>query len=215
MSTSVQERLSQAITEIREDDVDDLVQEALRAGMSPRQIMLEGLAPGLDEVGRLYSQGVYFLPELVMAGDAVKRAMDILDPLFASAGGEGRPGRVVIGTVQGDVHDIGKNMVITMLKGSGYEIIDLGVNVATPDFVTAVRQHRPDILALSALLLTTRAKMVQVINGLAEAGLRSDVRVLVGGCPVDQDFADQIGADGYGKDAIDAVAAANRLVSRP
>jgi 5-methyltetrahydrofolate--homocysteine methyltransferase len=141
--------------------------------------------------------------------------MDILDPLFASAGGEGRPGRVVIGTVQGDVHDIGKNMVITMLKGSGYEIIDLGVNVATPDFVNAVRQHRPDILALSALLLTTRAKMTQVINGLVEAGLRSDVRVLVGGCPVDQNFADQIGADGYGRDAIDAVGVANRLVSQP
>jgi len=213
MSLSLNNLLELAVIEFRSDEIDDLVSTALAAGMTPNQIMLEGLVPGLDEVGRLYSNGIYFLPELVMCGDVVKQAMDILDPLFAKGTGATRPGRVVIGTVEGDIHDIGKNMVIIMLKGSGYEIIDLGVNVDTSMFVDAMQEYNPDILALSALLLTTRIKMGKVIDALIEADIRDQVKVMVGGCAVDLAFATQIGADGYGADAVEAVRVAKRMMA--
>lgn len=213
MSTSISEQLSRAVINFDEEMIGELVRQALEIGMSPHQIMLESLVPALDEVGRRYSTGEYFLAELVMCGDVVKQAMDILDPLFAAQEGAGRPGRVVIGTVEGDMHDIGKNMVLIMLKGTGYEIFDLGVNVKASLFLEAVQRHKPDILALSALLLTTREKMSQVISVLTEAGVRDQVKVMVGGCPVDQEFANLIGADGYGQDAIEAVQVANRLVN--
>ena len=212
MSTELQERLYAAVVGFEDEEIEGLIHLALDSGMSPQEIMVNCLVPALDEVGRYYSEGTYFVPELIMCGNAVKLAMGILNPLIEAQGGEGRPGRLVMGTVAGDLHDIGKNMVVTMLKGSGYDVIDLGVDVSSETFVEAVREHQPDILALSALLLTTREEMKGVVESLTEAGLRDQVKVIIGGAPVDQAFTDQIGADGFGEDAPDAVRVANRLV---
>ena len=212
MSTELQERLYAAVVGFEDEEIEGLIHLALDSGMSPQEIMVNCLVPALDEVGRYYSEGTYFVPELIMCGNAVKLAMDILNPLIEAQGGVGRPGRLVMGTVAGDLHDIGKNMVVTMLKGSGYDVIDLGVDVSSETFVETVREHQPDILALSALLLTTREEMTGVVESLTEAGLRDQVKVIIGGAPVDQAFTDQIGADGFGEDAPDAVRVANRLV---
>jgi corrinoid protein of di/trimethylamine methyltransferase len=209
---SLKERITSAVIEFKDEEIVSLIRQALDAGINPKEIVFECLIPGLDEVGRLYSEGEYFLPELVMCGDTVKEAMKILDPLFKSIKDYKRPGFVVIGTVKGDMHDIGKNMVAVMLKGAGYDIFDMGVNVSVDDFLNAIRDKKPDILALSALLLTTREEMRNVIDALEEFDLRNKVKVIVGGCPVDQEFADDIGADGYGEDALEAVRVAHRLI---
>ncbi len=212
MTTSHLNELRAAVIDFQEEEVERLTRQALAAGAAPNDIMTQGLVPALAEVGRRYSTCEYFLPELVMCGSAVKAAMAILDPILESGGTSKRPGRVVIGTVAGDLHDIGKNMVISMLKGSGYAILDLGVDVPAERFTQAVREQRPDVLGLSALLLTTREEMRTVIGALDAAGLRDKVKIMVGGCAVDQKFADEIGADGFGPDAPSAVALARRLV---
>jgi corrinoid protein of di/trimethylamine methyltransferase len=208
----LQERLQQAIIDFEDEAIQELTREALAAGLGPQEIILGGLAPGLEEVGRRYSEGEYFIPELVMCGNAMQAAMAILDPLIESQGARARAGRIVIGTVEGDLHDIGKNLVSSMLRGSGFEIHDLGVNVPAHVFVEQVARLQPDILALSALLLSTRATMREVVDALVEAGLRDRVRIIVGGAPVTQEYADSIGADGYGADAVDAAHVARRLM---
>ena len=210
MALSLLQQLRVAVVSFQEDDIQDQVQRALTSGMSPREIITQGLLPGLEEVGHLYSRGEYFLPELVMCASTSQKAMDILEPLLAQRDCELR-GRIVMGTVSGDFHDIGKNMVISMLKGAGYEVFDLGVDVPTARFVEAVKEMKPDIVGLSALLLTTREMMRDVIKSLLEAGLRDQVKVIIGGCAINGKFATTIGADGYGEDAVAAVNLVRRL----
>jgi corrinoid protein of di/trimethylamine methyltransferase len=208
----MQARLQQAIIDFNDEAIQGLTREALAAGLDPQEIILGGLAPGLEEVGRLYSEGEYFIPELVMCGNTMRGAMEILDPLIESQGSGKRLGKIIIGTVEGDLHDIGKDLVSSMLRGSGFEMHDLGVNVPAQVFVEQTAKLRPDILALSALLLSTRVAMRDVIDALVEAGLRDSVKVIVGGAPVTQEFADKIGADGYGEDAVQAAHLARRLM---
>jgi corrinoid protein of di/trimethylamine methyltransferase len=209
-----QEQLKQAIINFKDEEIGDLTRQALAAGMEPEDIILNGLAPGLEEVGRLYTAGEYFIPELTMCGNAMKAAMAILDPLIEAKGTGTRRGTVLIGTVEGDLHDIGKNLVVSMLRGSGFETHDLGVNVPTATFVEQVRQLNPDVVGLSALLLTTREAMGEVIKALETAGLRDQVKVIVGGSPVTQKFADEIGADGFGEDAVAAAHLARKFTTK-
>ena len=214
-SEDLHERLAQAIINFEDEVIEDLTHQALAAGLGPQEIILKGLAPGLEEVGRLYAECRYFIPELAMCGKTMEAAMAILTPLIEAEGGGEYLGRVIIGTVEGDLHDIGKNLVVSMLRGSGFETIDMGVNVATARFVDQVRESRPNVLGLSALLLTTREVMGDVIQALTEAGLRDDVKIMVGGSPVNQDFAQKIGADGYGEDAVAAVQLARQFTNQP
>jgi 5-methyltetrahydrofolate--homocysteine methyltransferase len=165
----------------------------------------------MEKVGEEYERGERFIPEMLVAADAMKAAMVSLRPRLQEAGIRPR-GRVVLGTVDGDLHDIGKNLVGMMLEGAGFEVIDLGVEVPSETFVEAVREHRPEILALSALLTTTMIHMPEVIEALRSAGLRGGVQVMVGGAPVTQEYAERIGADGYAADAPSAVTLAKRLV---
>jgi 5-methyltetrahydrofolate--homocysteine methyltransferase len=187
-----------------------LAEEAAAAGVPPEKL-LAILIDAMNQVGEEYERGERFVPEMLVAADAMKAAMSSLRPRLQSAGIRMR-GRVVLGTVDGDLHDIGKNLVGMMLEGAGFEVIDLGVEVSSERFVEAVREHHPDIIALSALLTTTMVHMPEVIEALRVADLRDCVRVMVGGAPVTQEYAQRIGADGYAPDAPSAVALANRLI---
>ncbi|MFO1401227.1 MAG: corrinoid protein [Steroidobacteraceae bacterium] len=190
-------------------DVDrarELAQQAIAAGLDPLEAITRGFTPGVNHVGEQFGLGEMFLPELVLGGEAMKAAVEVLEPELKRRGSERRSlGRVVLGTVHGDVHEIGKTLVHTMLSASGFEVLDLGVDVPAARFVEAVRTLRPQVLGLSALLTTTMPGQREVIEALAAAGLRGQVKVVVGGAPVSQQWAAEIGADGYGEDAMRAV----------
>jgi 5-methyltetrahydrofolate--homocysteine methyltransferase len=185
--------------------------EALGQGAHPVELVSEGISPAMDEAGRRFDAGDYFVPELLLAARATKGVFDLIRPLLAETGAE-PAGRVVLGTVQGDLHDIGKNLVATMLEGGGFEVIDLGVDVSAQKFVAAVAETQTTILALSALLTTTMPTMKTTLEALRAAGLRERVRVMVGGAPVTEAFADAIGADGYRPNAASVVELARQLV---
>lgn len=189
-----------------------LTQEALAEGIEPMALINESMIPAMDEVGRLFEAEEYFVPELLLSARAMKAAMELLRPLLAATGA--RPaGKVVIGTVRGDLHDIGKNLVAVLLEGGGFEVIDLGADVPPQKFIEVIQQSDANIVGLSALLTVTMPMMKTIIDALAEAGLRDKVKVMVGGAPVTQQFADRIGADGYGESAIAAVALARRFAA--
>jgi len=190
----------------------ELTRAALDAGADPEEILSAGLVPAIEVVGQQFSIGEIYVPDMLVAARAMKFAIAILQPILAAAKHEPR-GTVVIGTVKGDVHDVGKNIVAIMLEGSGFDVCDLGVDVAAATFVEAVTERRPDILALSALLTTTMPVMKDVIDALASAGVRERVRVMVGGAPVTPEFAREIGADVYAPDAGAAGEAAGRLIA--
>ena len=183
---------------------------ALAAGVEPMTLVQETMMPAMDEVGRRFERNEYFVPELLLAARAMKAGLELIRPLLA-AGGVEPVGRVAIGTVKGDLHDIGKNLVAAMLEGGGYEIIDLGVNVDPQKFVAAVKEKNVRIVALSALLTTTMGAMKTTIDALKQAGVRDQVKVMVGGAPISEQYAKEIGADGYSKSAAGAVAAAREL----
>ncbi len=185
--------------------------EALAAGVNPVSIVSDGISPAMGDVGRLFEEGEYFVPDLLMAARATKEIFTILRPLLASTGAKPR-GQVVLGTVQGDLHDIGKNLVAAMLEGGGYEVTDLGVDVPPEKFVAAVQEKQPHILGLSALLTTTLPAMKSAIEAIDRSGARGKVKIIVGGAPVTQSYAEAIGADGYGENAAASVELANRLV---
>ena len=185
---------------------------ALAAGALPMQLISESMVPAMDEVGRLFEAEEYFVPELLLAGRAMRAALDLLRPLM-TASGQKLAVRVIIGTVKGDLHDIGKNIVASMLEGGGFEITDLGTDVAPQKFVDAVRAHRANLVCLSALLTVTMPSMKTTIQALSAAGLRGQAKIMVGGAPVTQRYADEIGADGYGENAAVAVALARKLVA--
>lgn len=187
------------------------VEFLLGQGESPHDILNRGLMAGMDEVGVDFRDGVLFVPEVLMAARAMKAGMEVLRPLLTRRDGA-RVGTFVIGTVKGDIHDIGKNLVGMMMEGAGFEVIDLGINVPAETFVQAVREHRPDILGMSALLTTTMPYMRVVIEALENARLRRDLIVFVGGAPVNDAFAEEIHADAYCRDAATAVETAKKFV---
>ena len=205
--------LSNAVVSGDRDKAVQLATEAVSAGVNPEDIITKGLQLGMMTVGEKFSSGEYFLPDMLMAARAMKSALDVLKPLLAKSG---LPtlGRVVIGTVQGDMHDIGKNVVATFLGGSGFEVYDLGLNVTPQQFVNAVREKKADILGLSALLTTTMPTMGQTIKDLEKAGLRSRVKVIVGGASVTAEFARFIGADAHARDGGEAIPVCKKLVQR-
>ena len=187
-----------------------LTEEALREGVPPVRIVNEGLIAAMGVVGGRFGLGEIYVPEMLRSARAMQNALAILEPLLADSGEVGR-GTVVIGTVKGDVHDIGKNIVAIMLRGSGFTVHDLGVDVPAERFVAAIHEHRPDIVGMSALLTTTMPAMKTVIEALERAGVRDQVKVMVGGAPVTKEFAQSIGADGYGGDAGAAAEQAREL----
>jgi 5-methyltetrahydrofolate--homocysteine methyltransferase len=187
------------------------VEAALAAGLAPEKILKEGLISAMAEVGRLFEAGEYFVPEMLIAARAMQTALGLIKPSLAASGAKAA-GRVAIGTVKGDLHDIGKNLVGMMLEGAGFEILDLGTDVAPEKFVAAVQAGRVDVVALSALLTTTMPNMKATIDALQTAGLRDKVKVMIGGAPVTDAYAKQIGADAYSPDASSAARTASALV---
>ena len=192
--------------------VAELVQQALEQGLSPSEVLKGGLIAGMDEVGKDFKAGDLFVPEVLIAARAMHAGMGILRPLLAE-GDVASTGKYVIGTVKGDLHDIGKNLVKMMLEGAGFETVDVGTDVGPETFVAAVREHQPQLLGLSALLTTTMPGMKATIDALQEAGLRDTVKIMVGGAPVTAAFAEKIGADAYAPDAASAVDTARELVA--
>ena len=191
--------------------VKDLTNEGLAMGMNPETLLYDALIPSLEEVGARFERGDFFVPEMLIAARAMQGALDILRPLLAETGA--KPiGTFVMGTVKGDVHDIGKNLVNIMLEGAGFTVYDLGVNVAPEKFVEQVQEHEPDIVGFSAFLTTTMPMFKANINALEKSGLRDRVIVMVGGAPVTQEYADAVGADGYAADASTAVRLAKALI---
>jgi methylmalonyl-CoA mutase cobalamin-binding domain/chain len=191
----------------------ELTRSGLSQGLGPETLLYEALIPALEEVGARFERGDFFVPEMLIAGKAMAGALEILRPLLAETGAE-TIGTVVMGTVKGDVHDIGKNLVNIMFEGAGFLVIDLGVQVSPEKFVDAVKTHKPDIVGFSAFLTTTMPMFKANINALTKAGLRDQVIVMVGGAPVTQEYADVVGADGYAADASAAVVKAKELIRR-
>ncbi len=206
------ERIFNGILKGKRLDVLEGIEAALQAGVPAQQIINEGMIAAMAEVGNRFENGQYYVPEMLIAARAMQAGMSALKP-HISDGDIKAAGTVVIGTVAGDLHDIGKNLVSVMLEGAGFTIIDLGTDVPAAQFVEAVTERKPDILAMSALLTTTMTNLKTVVDLLGEAGVRDQVKVLIGGAPVTHAYADQIGADGYAPDASRAVAAAKALVS--
>jgi 5-methyltetrahydrofolate--homocysteine methyltransferase len=204
------EKISEELQNGNFIDVPKLTREALVQGISPAVILSDALVAGMDVVGEKFRRDELFMPEVLIAAKAMQAAMAVLRPRLIETGAE-TAGTIVIGTIQGDLHDIGKNLVGMFFEGAGYQVIDLGVDVAPGRFVEAVRTHKPDIVGLSALLTTTMSRMREVIESLVEAGLRGRVKVMVGGAPVTEKFARDIGADGYSPDAASAVEKARTL----
>ena len=189
----------------------EITKEALADKVDPEELVAKYMIPAMDEVGRRFEANEFFVPELLLAARTMRSALELLRPLLAEQGAE-PAGRVVIGTVKGDLHDIGKNLVASMLEGGGFEVVDLGVDVSPDKFIEAIKEKKANIVALSALLTTTMPAMKNTIDELKNNGLRDQVTVLVGGAPVTQQFAEEIGADGYSDNANGAVTLARKMV---
>jgi 5-methyltetrahydrofolate--homocysteine methyltransferase len=205
--------ISTAVIEGKKDDIARMTQDALDEGQSAQDILYKGLMPGMDHVGEKFKAGDMFVPEVMRSARSMANSMEILKPLLIESGVE-MIGKVLIGTVKGDLHDIGKNLVGMMCEGAGFEVKDLGISVDPEAFVEAVKEFEPDIVGMSALLTTTMRAMGDTIKALEEAGVRDRVKVMIGGAPVTQSFADKIGADGYAPDAAAASDAAKKFAGK-
>jgi len=212
-TTELFELMQDDLYDGRRDEVAQEVNEALGRGMAPYQVLTEGLVAGMDVVGVDFRDGILFVPEVLMAAKAMKGGMTILRPLLAETGAP-KVGTMVIGTVKGDIHDIGKNLVGMMMEGAGFEVVDIGINRSVDDFLAAVAEHQPDILGMSALLTTTMPYMKVVIQALDDEGVRDGLTVLVGGAPLNEAFGADVGADAYCRDASVAVETAKKLLGR-
>lgn len=195
------------------EEVAEQTQEALDRGFSPQEVLGEGLVAGMDIVGVDFRDGILFVPEVLMSANAMKAGMELLRPLLTETGAE-RIGKMVIGTVKGDIHDIGKNLVAMMMEGAGFEVVNIGINNDAQQFIDAIKQHEPDIIGMSALLTTTMPYMKVVIQALKDEGMRESLFVMVGGAPVTETFAKSVGADAYGRDAAVAVELAKEYMSQ-
>lgn len=213
MTGSELDRIKQGVIDGDMILVKELSGRALAKGVEPLQLFRQALIPAMDVVGERMRAGEYYIPEVLLAARAMRTAMELVRPLIVKSRAYEPTGRVVIGTVFGDMHDIGKNLVIMMLEGAGFEVVDLGVDVSTERFVEAVKERKPDILGMSALLTTTMGRMGEVVKALGAASCRQTVKVMVGGAPISHRFASEISADGYAEDAAVAVELAKRLVA--
>jgi len=202
--------IAESLIEGEDDEVDEKTQAALSAGVAALEIMDDGLIAGMALVGIKFRENFIFVPEVLACARAMKAGMNHIEPILSDAGIEPM-GKVVMGTVKGDLHDIGKNLCIMMLRGSGFEVIDLGVDVSPDDFIAAVEEHKPSVMGMSALLTTTMPNMGKTIDAFVDEGLRDSVKMIVGGAPVTPEFAEDMGADGYGKDAMACVAITKEL----
>ena len=211
VETNIKQELQEAIIKGKRDVVEPLVRKLLSDGLDPEDIMSNIMIPAMDIVGDQFSRNEIYLPEMMIAARAMNICLNILRPLLIAEGAPGK-GKVVIGTVKGDIHDVGKNIVSMVLKGAGYEVIDLGIDVPPEKFIDAINQYQPKFVLMSALITLTMSMMGETIKIIKEAGLREKVKVGVGGAPLTQKFADQIGADFYGKDARAAVIKCNELI---
>ncbi|MGO8685441.1 MAG: B12-binding domain-containing protein [Thermoleophilia bacterium] len=209
--TSDYAHLAEAVIAGNGEVARELSQHLLAAGETARMILDRGLLPGMEVVGARMKTGEMFIPEVLLSARTMQSCLNLLKPHLAS-GDSGTTGTIVIGTVEGDVHDIGKNLVAMLLEGAGFTVINLGPGISPAQFVAAVREHNPEIIGMSGLLTTTIPKMAETIRALKEAGLREKVKVMVGGAPVTKHFADEIGSDGYGANAAAAVDLAKELV---
>ncbi len=193
-------------------EIEAEVQRAVDSGTDLNRLINDALISAMDIVGKQFATGEIYVPEMLVSATTMKRGLDIIKPLLQSGEAENR-GTILMGTVKGDLHDIGKNLVIMMMEGAGFNIIDLGVDVKIEKLIEAAKKEKADILGLSALLTTTMPEMQKVIEALEEAGLRNQLKVIVGGAPIDQKFADKIGADGFGADAVEAVQLVREIVA--
>ncbi|MGD9100711.1 MAG: corrinoid protein [Anaerolineae bacterium] len=205
------QKIASNLYEGEDQEVARLVQQALDQDIAPSDILQGGLVAGMDEVGKDFKAGDLYVPEVLVAARAMHAGMDVLRPLLAESDASSA-GKFLIGTVKGDLHDIGKNLVKMMIEGAGFETVDLGTDVEPKDFVVAVREHQPDLLGMSALLTTTMVSMKSTIEALEEAGLRDSVKIMIGGAPVTKKFAKEISADAYAPDAASAVDVARELM---
>ena len=207
------DQMKQSVIDGEDEDAERLAQEGLDAGLPPGDILDSGFVKGIEEVGELFGRGEFFLPELVQGAEAMKAAVAVLQPALDAAGGERKSmGVAVAGTVAGDIHEIGKTIVCSMLSAAGFTVTDVGCDVPVETFIAKVKEQNADLLLLSALLTTTMPNQQKTIEALKEAGLRDKVKVMIGGAPTTRAWADEIGADGYAEDAIEAVNAAKALL---
>ena len=205
-------KVSESLQRGDAEKVEELVKQALEENLLPKDILENGLIKGMDIIGAKFKKNEVYVPEVLIAARAMHTGMSVLRPKLAETGVK-NIGKVAIGTVKGDLHDIGKNLVKMMLEGAGFEVIDLGIDVSVDKFVEAVKVHQPNIVGMSALLTTTMVNMPEVIKALETAGLRDKVKIMIGGAPITQNYADQIGADGYSPDAASAVDNAKSFIA--
>ena len=205
-------KVSEALQRGDAEKVRELVKQALEEKLTPEEILNKGLIAGMDIIGAKFKKNEVYVPEVLIAARAMHSGMDILRPKLVETGVK-NIGKIAIGTVKGDLHDIGKNLVKMMLEGAGFEVIDLGTDVSAEKFVEAVKEHEPNMIAMSALLTTTMVNMAEVIKAIETAGLRDKVKIMIGGAPITQNYAEQIGADGYSPDAASAVDSAKSFIA--
>ncbi len=206
------DKLAQAVIDGEDEIAIETAKAALAAGLDPMACINNGLTEGMNRVGELFASGEYYLPELMISGETMKKAMEVLEPALLENQEREVLGKVVIGTVKGDLHEIGKNLVAILLSTSGFQVIDIGIDKSPADFINAAIEADADIVGASALLTTTMVVQEQIVEALDKAGLSDKVKVMVGGAPVNQAWADQIGADAYGEDAVSSVAVAKKLM---
>jgi len=204
--------ISESLQRGAAEKVEELVKQALEENLVPKDILENGLIKGMDIIGAKFKKNEVYVPEVLIAARAMHAGMSILRPKLAETGVK-NIGTIAIGTVKGDLHDIGKNLVKMMLEGAGFEVIDLGIDVAVDKFVEAITKYQPNILGMSALLTTTMIQMQEAIKAISDAGLRNEVKIMIGGAPITQNYADQIGADGYSPDAASAVDMAKTFIA--
>ncbi|MEE4603220.1 MAG: corrinoid protein [Desulfobacteraceae bacterium] len=210
--TDILETIREMVVGGKFKDIEKEVQRAVDSGTDLNLLINDALISAMDIVGKRFADGDIYVPEMLVSAKTMKQGLDIIKPLLTAGEAEHR-GTIVMGTVKGDLHDIGKNLVIMMMEGAGFRIVDMGVDVKIEDLIDTVKKEEADVLGLSALLTTTMPEMQKVIVALDEAGLRDQLKVIVGGAPIDQRFADEIGADGFGADAVEAVQLAREIVA--
>jgi 5-methyltetrahydrofolate--homocysteine methyltransferase len=201
---AILDKLSEAIVELDIDSIVGLSESAIESGIQPYDIVINGMAKGMEIVGQKYEDGEYYLAELIMAGETMKEGMAFLEPHLAESDME-KAGTCIVGTVKGDLHDIGKNVFVSLLRAQNYDVIDLGVDISPEQFVDAVKEYKPNLVAMSALLTTTMVEMENVVKQLKEAGLRDRVKIIIGGAPLNQKYATGIGADAAATDAVEGI----------